>query len=273
MNFIAENAIFFFYVAASAIVALFAFLWGGRTKLMGAGLLLASIPVSNILHSILVLGWLTINQFAVSLITLDFMLAYLFFEIARRSTRLEPSRWAVFVTAIHISMALVNIAAAIIVSFSRTAEYHLILNLLLITAFLACIAGFTPKSRKEAFGILRMKWVYFKSDWFRLSTYLQQIRNRALSIKNISPSPAISDLDEHIGKKLREARITAGYSREVLAKKLGVTIPQIQKYETGATRLTASSIYILSEIFNLEISYFYDGYTSADAKGVKPIET
>ena len=273
MDTITENPIFFLYIGFSAFVALFAFLWGGMHKLAGAGLLLGSIPVSNILFRLYMIDWLSIDQYSTSLITLDFLLAYLFFEIARRSNRLESNRWAAFISAIHIGMASVNIAGASYASFARTAEYHLILNILLIAAFLACLISFTPKSRREAIDILRMKWIYFRSDFFGIVSAFKMLGSGVLaSVYEFGEKKKM--IDTQIGSKLREARILRELSREDLAKALGVTVAQIQKYETGATRLSASALFALSQHLGVEVKYFYEGLTAAESKdSTKPATT
>ena len=51
--------------------------------------------------------------------------------------------------------------------------------------------------------------------------------------------PRAQDVDRHVGARLRELRVAAGLSQQVLADLIGVTYQQAHKYETGVNRLAA----------------------------------
>ena len=60
-----------------------------------------------------------------------------------------------------------------------------------------------------------------------------------------------------------------GYSQEKLANALGLTFQQIQKYERGANRISASKLYELSRILSVPVTYFFEGVeTESDAGSV-----
>ena len=65
----------------------------------------------------------------------------------------------------------------------------------------------------------------------------------------------------HVGNQLRSLRKQHGNSQKELAEKIGVTFQQIQKYEMGRNRVTASTLWEVSQIFNVSILYFYEGYS------------
>lgn len=67
----------------------------------------------------------------------------------------------------------------------------------------------------------------------------------------------ISTIDIQIGKKIRERRLICGLSQADLAKKAGISPQQIQKYETGVTRVTIDKLYELAEALSVDISYFF----------------
>ena len=52
---------------------------------------------------------------------------------------------------------------------------------------------------------------------------------------------------------------------EDLASQVGVRFQQIQKYECGANRITASRLYELAKAMNVSVQYFFDGIPAADA--------
>lgn len=63
-----------------------------------------------------------------------------------------------------------------------------------------------------------------------------------------------NSIDTEIGEQLRQARVVAGWSQSRLARAIGVSYQQIQKYEIGATRVSASRIVLLCDILNVPIS-------------------
>lgn len=70
----------------------------------------------------------------------------------------------------------------------------------------------------------------------------------------------IPDLvDKHVGKQLRTRRSIMGLSQEKLAEAVGVTFQQVQKYERGTNRISASRLYTFSKILNVSIDFFYEG--------------
>lgn len=66
-------------------------------------------------------------------------------------------------------------------------------------------------------------------------------------------------VDGHIGRRLRDRRRTLGLSQAQLAARMGFTPPQINRYEHGTTRLSASGLWRASEALEVPPSYFYDG--------------
>ena len=54
-------------------------------------------------------------------------------------------------------------------------------------------------------------------------------------------------IDIYVGSRLRERRVSLGMSQTVLADRLGLTFQQVQKYERGANRLSASALWRASE--------------------------
>lgn len=66
-------------------------------------------------------------------------------------------------------------------------------------------------------------------------------------------------VDLHIGMRLLRRRRLLGLTQEQLAKEIGVTFQQIQKFECAGTRITASSLYKLALALNVPVGYFYEG--------------
>lgn len=66
-------------------------------------------------------------------------------------------------------------------------------------------------------------------------------------------------VDRHVGAKLRSLRAARGISQTKLAKKLGRSFQQVQKYESGANRISASTLYDISRTLNVQPNYFFEG--------------
>lgn len=72
-----------------------------------------------------------------------------------------------------------------------------------------------------------------------------------------------SDIDLHLGRRLRRRRRLLGLTQQQLASQVGIRFQQIQKYECGANRIAAARLWELSEALETPVSYFYDGLAEA----------
>ena len=71
-----------------------------------------------------------------------------------------------------------------------------------------------------------------------------------------------TDIDLHLGKRLRRRRRLMGLTQQQLADSVGIRFQQIQKYECGANRISASRLWQLAEALQSPVNYFYDGISS-----------
>ena len=70
-----------------------------------------------------------------------------------------------------------------------------------------------------------------------------------------APNP----VDVHVGRRVRLRRRELGVSQAWLADRLGLTFQQIQKYERGANRISASKLYAIAKLLEAPITYFFEG--------------
>ena len=68
-----------------------------------------------------------------------------------------------------------------------------------------------------------------------------------------------SDIDLHVGKRLRRRRRLLGLTQQSLAEEVGIRFQQIQKYETGMNRISASRLWDIASALQVDISYFFQG--------------
>lgn len=79
-----------------------------------------------------------------------------------------------------------------------------------------------------------------------------------------------TDIDLHVGKRLRRRRRLLGLTQQELAGQVGVRFQQIQKYECGANRVTSGRLFDLSRALNVKVQYFFDGLAEKLDAGVTP---
>ena len=80
-----------------------------------------------------------------------------------------------------------------------------------------------------------------------------------------TPNP----IDVFVGSRVRLRRLMVGMSQEALADRLGVTFQQVQKYEKGTNRISASRLQAISDVFRVPPSFFFqDDESSAPMAGV-----
>ena len=70
-----------------------------------------------------------------------------------------------------------------------------------------------------------------------------------------SPKPT----DKHVGKRVRMRRLMLDLSQTELADALGITFQQVQKYEKGANRISASRLQHISNVLQVPIPFFFEG--------------
>ena len=66
-------------------------------------------------------------------------------------------------------------------------------------------------------------------------------------------------VDIHVGRRLRMRRKDLGYSQQALADALGLTFQQVQKYEGGSNRISASKLHATAMFLKTPIGFFFEG--------------
>ncbi|MGJ8585113.1 MAG: helix-turn-helix domain-containing protein [Marinosulfonomonas sp.] len=66
-------------------------------------------------------------------------------------------------------------------------------------------------------------------------------------------------VDVHVGKRVRHRRWMVGMTQQQLAEKVGIKFQQIQKYETGMNRVSASRLWDIAEALEVPVSFFFEG--------------
>ncbi len=80
-------------------------------------------------------------------------------------------------------------------------------------------------------------------------------KRRRRTVLRDGPNP----VDVHVGESVRERRVYLGMSQGDLGEYFGLTFQQIQKYENGANRISASKLWTISHLFDVPIGWFFYG--------------
>lgn len=73
----------------------------------------------------------------------------------------------------------------------------------------------------------------------------------------------VTELDKHIGAKVRVRRCEVGLTQRQLAELIGVTYQQEHKYESGVNRISAVRLYRIAQALGTDMNYFFDGTGAA----------
>lgn len=81
-----------------------------------------------------------------------------------------------------------------------------------------------------------------------------------------TPSGAPNPIDVHVGARIRMRRNLLGWSQEKLGNLLGLTFQQVQKYEKGLNRVSASRLWDFSTVLSIPVSFFFEDMDKGTAK-------
>lgn len=71
-------------------------------------------------------------------------------------------------------------------------------------------------------------------------------------------------VDVHVGKRIRHRRWMVGMTQQQLGEIVGIKFQQIQKYETGMNRVSASRLWDIAAAVDVQISFFFEGLDSSE---------
>ena len=80
-------------------------------------------------------------------------------------------------------------------------------------------------------------------------------------------------VDVHVGMRVRHRRWLIGMTQQQLAEKVGIKFQQIQKYETGANRVSASRLWDIADALDVPVSFFFEGIEGEQAEAEVAGET
>ncbi|REC58860.1 XRE family transcriptional regulator [Rhodosalinus sediminis] len=75
----------------------------------------------------------------------------------------------------------------------------------------------------------------------------------------------MTQIDTEVGRRIRERRVALSMSQTELGRRAGVKFQQIQKYESGANRVSASRLWAIAGALDVPVTYFFEGASDAAA--------
>lgn len=83
-----------------------------------------------------------------------------------------------------------------------------------------------------------------------------------------NPNP----VDVHVGGRVRMRRILTDLSQEKLGEQLGLTFQQVQKYEKGSNRISASRLWQMAKILGVPVAFFFDDLPEGNEDGAQQLD-
>ena len=69
-------------------------------------------------------------------------------------------------------------------------------------------------------------------------------------------------VDAHVGQRIRHRRWLLGLTQQQLGDAIGIKFQQVQKYETGMNRVSASRLWDIARVLDVDVSFFFEGLGS-----------
>ena len=82
-----------------------------------------------------------------------------------------------------------------------------------------------------------------------------------------------NEIDRYVGGRVRQLRNRRGMTQRQLAKAIGVTYQQLQKYESGVNRMGAGRLYRIAEALGVPLGYFFEGVEAATSAAAPAEDT
>ena len=78
------------------------------------------------------------------------------------------------------------------------------------------------------------------------------------------------EVDAHVGRRVRERRLSLGMTQAKLGDALGVSMQQVQKYEAGTNRVAAGRLWNMANILEVDVGYFFEGIQKRAKRKARP---
>jgi transcriptional regulator with XRE-family HTH domain len=105
----------------------------------------------------------------------------------------------------------------------------------------------------------------YRKAWDASAARALWTESRVVMPVKSDPDRPPNPVDVHVGLQVRFRRKALKMSQEKLADALGLTFQQVQKYERGANRISASKLYEIARALRVSIAWFFEGLSDPTA--------
>lgn len=84
------------------------------------------------------------------------------------------------------------------------------------------------------------------------------LKDKSKSLRGRVADGVPNPVDVHVGNRIRLRRTILGFSQQYLARRLGLTFQQVQKYEKGGNRVGASRLWDISKVLRVPMDFFFE---------------
>jgi transcriptional regulator with XRE-family HTH domain len=102
-------------------------------------------------------------------------------------------------------------------------------------------------------------WLRLAEDWMNIAVESKKQKSRTAQIAGAQMPTRVNPIDKHVGSRARMRRLMLNMSQTQIAEALGLTFQQVQKYEKGTNRISASRLQQLCRILQVPIAFFFEG--------------
>jgi transcriptional regulator with XRE-family HTH domain len=96
-------------------------------------------------------------------------------------------------------------------------------------------------------------------SWYAQGIAMQNAIKKRAARRPFPPKGHADTTDALIGERIRARRVRIGFSQARLGEAIGLTFQQIQKYERGVNRVSASTLFDIADALGVDVGHFYDG--------------
>ena len=116
--------------------------------------------------------------------------------------------------------------------------------------------------------VLSCEWAYQPTGMYFASQLVSTLwfGNVVVELATKGEDRMKHPVDVHVGKRIRHRRWMNGTTQQQLAEAVGIKFQQIQKYETGMNRVSASRLWDIANVLNVQVSFFFEGIDDSAQK-------
>lgn len=253
--------LFLIYLGLGGVVVALANLFGDHKKIYAASILFGAVIYTNLVIMNVGAPKSTASGVVAFMVAYDLAATAFFLGCAAARNRLETSRWPGVLATFHTVMVLVHAETIVSDRHIYAPERVWPLNALYVTSLVTLLLASWPKSREEAWFVLRLKTRLLLMNFFgNFAVLISLVRPARMSRRKLSESEVRTS--KLIGRMLRAARTDKGLTQTQAAAMIGISQGQVQKFESGQNAISAAFLYTVAKAYGMDLGRVFDELSS-----------